>query len=100
MRPVVAIELVRHVRLTILRALVDCKDWRSNESFLTTMVDEIGLAAERDEIVAELKWLAREGLVETTKVAGLIIAQLTDKGMLVARGRKTHEGVRRPSKKS
>jgi hypothetical protein len=100
MRPEIAEELTRHVRLTILRALLDCKDWRANESFLSTMVDEIGLSAEREEVVMQCYWLEGEGLVENKVVADLVIAQLTEEGMQVARGRKTHMGVRRPSKKS
>lgn len=99
MRPVVAVEVKRHIRLTILRALLESQDSRANANILATMVDEMGLGASEEDVEREIAWLADRDLVETVKVSGIVIAQLTDKGMLVARGRKVVEGVRRPSKK-
>lgn len=100
MRPVYAGEIQRHVRLTILRVLIDSNDWRANESILATMVDEIGLSVDREQVVAEIRWLADTKLVEVTEIADLLIAQLTEEGMQVGRGRKTHPGVRKPAKQS
>jgi hypothetical protein len=99
MRHEVSEGLRRHQRIAILRALFDCKDWRANDSFLTTMLDDLALSAEREEVVQELGWLKRQGMIETSQVADLIVAQLTEKGMQVAIGQKTHAGILKPRKK-
>jgi Fe2+ or Zn2+ uptake regulation protein len=99
-RQIYAEEVTKHVRLTILRVLVDSHDWRANESILATMVDEMGISVDRPKVVEEIRWLETAGLVEVTDISGFLIAQCTEEGMQVARGRKTYEGVRRPHKKS
>lgn len=88
----------QHVRLTILRLLQDTPTYAVNDSVLTDAVNAMGLSCSRDQLGTNLTWLEEQRLVILLHPApGLIVAQLTDRGADVAKGRAIVQGVQRPS---
>ena len=53
----------RHLRLALLRALLDCNGRTGHESLLTDMVGAVHIMADRDQVRAELLWLHRSDMV-------------------------------------
>ncbi len=91
----------RHVRLAILRLLVEAPGYALNSSILVDAVGALGLAASRDQIRGEIAWLAEQGLVTADELpGGLVVATLTERGSDVASGRATVPGVQRPTPKA
>lgn len=86
-----------HLRLLILRALVDAPGCIANASILKSIAQSLGLPATRDQIHTAITWLAEQALVERTEVGALVVARLTEGGQDVAEGRARCDGVARPS---
>ncbi|WP_431282711.1 hypothetical protein ACQW02_25440 [Humitalea sp. 24SJ18S-53] len=86
-----------HLRIAILRALNDDPGRASNESLLMDLVQAVHISADRDQVRDELLWLHAEDLVAATVTRGSMMALLTERGAMVAEGRRTHEGVKRPN---
>lgn len=86
-----------HLRLLILRALVDAPACSANASILKSIAHEFGLPATRDQIHTAIGWLDEQALVKRSEVGSLIIARLTERGQDVAEGRARCDGVARPS---
>lgn len=86
-----------HLRLLILRALVDAPACSANASILKSIAHEFGITATRDQVHTAIGWLAEQGLVARSEVGTLIIARLTERGQDVAEGRARVDGVARPS---
>lgn len=86
-----------HLRLMILRALVDAPGCVANASILKSVSQSLGLPATRDQIHTAISWLAEQGLVDRTEVGTLVVACLTERGQDVAEGRARVDGVARPT---
>lgn len=89
--------LRRHRRLAILRHLEACHDYTSNASILVDVLDGVGVASSRDQVITELAWLKDNGFVTYEDRAEFIVVEATRAGVEVARGRATHPGIQRPS---
>jgi len=88
--------VIFHIRLTILRELMRTNGYRSNESVLYDVISQYGLGCGRDCVRTQISWLADQGLV-TLGDAGVLIPELTQRGLDVASGAVTVPGVKRPS---
>ncbi|MBI0530079.1 VpaChn25_0724 family phage protein [Sphingomonas sp. TX0522] len=87
-----------HLRLTLLRVLAEAPGYCTNSSILHQAVNSMGLRASRDQVAAELAWLAEQRAIETAEPAiGLIVATLTNRGHDVQSGCSTLPGVQKPS---
>ncbi|WP_028588252.1 hypothetical protein [Desulfocurvus vexinensis] len=89
--------LVEHLRITILRLLLEQTDYTLNESLIADMSTEYGFSPSRDRVRNELYWLREQGLVELREPSGLAVATLTERGADVAAGRALAPGIKRPS---
>lgn len=82
-------------RLVILRSLLECRG-EANESMLQSCLDVYGIKVSRDEVRANLSWLADSGLIEVEHVGECMVATLTGRGSDVAEGRAIVPGVKKP----
>jgi Fe2+ or Zn2+ uptake regulation protein len=83
-------------RTCILKTLESAPGYKSNESLLHMMVNDFGLTSSRDQVRAELAWLAEQGLLDLEEIAGIYVVQITLRGVDVARGHAVVPGVKRP----
>lgn len=89
-----------HLRLTILRILAAAPGYSCNEALLHDVLrDDWKFGATRDQVAAELEWLAEQGLADVVELVGLKIATISGRGSDVAQGLAVVPGVRRPSPK-
>ena len=91
---------IRHLRLALLRALAspeECPGHRAHESLLRDLVNAVSIAADREQVRAELLWLHEKGLVQVDTAAGALTATITDDGLETAAGRKVVPGVKQPN---
>lgn len=86
-----------HLRIAILRALNDDPGRVGNESMLMDLVQAVHISADREQIREELVWLAEQDLVLVAVARGSLGATITERGSMVAEGRRTHAGVKRPN---
>lgn len=86
-----------HLRLTILRLLEEDTNYTMNDSMITDLAAEFGFSPSRDRVRTELAWLREQGLIQYENGSAIIIAQLTERGADVAKGRTTVPGIKRPS---
>ncbi|TXH36308.1 MAG: ArsR family transcriptional regulator [Rhodospirillaceae bacterium] len=87
----------QHLRLALMRAMLDCPARRAHESLLVDLVAGVGIAADRDQVREALLWLHDQELVVGEVAHGSIVATLTERGEWVAEGKRDHEGVKRPN---
>lgn len=92
--------LREHRRLIILRILKKAPSYTANESLITQVVQEYGNMATRDQVRTELIWLQEKGFVKVDDVADLYIAEITIRGIEVAKGIAVVPGIQQPSPKS
>ena len=86
------------MRLVMLRSIVDDGD-SLNESMLQDVLGLYGHNVSRDRVRTEMRWLEEQNLVTITDVAGILVARLTGRGMDIASGKATIDGVKRPRPK-
>lgn len=87
-----------HVRLAILRLLVDAPAYSANDSVLSQAVQAMGLACTRSQMRGHLSWLEEQRLVTLMHpLVTLTVATVTERGGDVAAGRSRMQGVARPS---
>jgi repressor of nif and glnA expression len=86
------------MRLVMLRSINDDGD-SLNESMLQDVLSLYGHNVSRDRVRTEMRWLEEQGLVAIADVAGILVAQLTGRGMDIASGKATIDGVKRPRPK-
>jgi hypothetical protein len=91
-------ELREHARLSILQMLEDAPRYTSNVFLMTDLLIIYGIGYTRDQVVAEVHWLAEQGLVTKEDLSGFIVATATVRGVEVAQGIARHPGIqpRRP----
>jgi hypothetical protein len=94
----IAEEWMRHLRLSVLRSLLDLPQNIGHESMLVDLVNAIGIGADRDQVRGVVKWLSDQGLVTCEVKRGALVASLTDRGESVAEGKANYPGVKRPSR--
>jgi Fe2+ or Zn2+ uptake regulation protein len=89
-----------HVRLTILKILLEAPAYSANDSIIHMAVESMGLAATRDRIRTELVWLEEQGLLKRTQPhPDVTVGCITQRGQDVANGMAQCPGVQRPSPK-
>ena len=81
-------------RLSILLLLDDAI--AANEALLQTALSNFGHTPSADQVAGDIAWLAEQGLVTTSGLAGLVVAKITQRGSDVANGRAVVPGVQRP----
>ncbi len=86
----------QHVRLTILRFLLEAPGYTANASTLKTVCQAFALVVSGDQIRTNIGWLADQRLVTRTVQDDMVIATLTERGGDVAEGRARVDGVARP----
>ena len=87
----------RHRRLSILRALAEAPEYRTNDSLLTTIVNDFGIVSTRDQVRTDMTWLRDQGFVGLRETAGVLIATLSEAGGEIAAGRRSDPGIARPA---
>lgn len=88
--------LSKHRRLTILKFLEVSPEYTSNASILVEVCNDFGVTSTRDQIAGELGWLQEQGFVELESSGAFIVATATNRGVEIALGQATHDGVKRP----
>ncbi len=89
--------VIQEARLILLRLLLESGGYTSNSSILDMALDAYGVSLSRDQVDAQLAWLAEQQLVTVERVATITRATLTLRGQDVANGDATVPGVKRPS---
>lgn len=84
-------------RLVILKLLEQAPDYRGNAYLLQTALNDFGHAVGMDRLHTDIAWLDEQGLLVASSVGGITIAQLTQRGGDIAKGRGTVPGVKRPA---
>jgi hypothetical protein len=89
--------VAEHLRITILRLLLEHPSYTLNDSMIKDLVPKFGFRPSRDRIRTQLAWLAEQDLARVECTGGCHVAHLTERGEDVARGYTTVPGVKRPS---
>lgn len=84
------------VRLIILNELSRQPGYRLNDGLLLRVLETFGHMKPRDYVRAELDWLADAGAVTIAEIGGVVIAELTERGLEHVERRKLIPGVARP----
>ncbi|HHK74840.1 MAG TPA: hypothetical protein ENJ57_06710 [Rhizobiales bacterium] len=88
--------LSKHRRLTILKFLLDSPEYTSNASILEEVCNSFGVTSNRDQIVGDIQWLKEVGFVSSNGQGDFIVVSATARGVEIAQGKASHEGVQRP----
>jgi Fe2+ or Zn2+ uptake regulation protein len=83
-------------RLVILLVLMEDPGYSVNEYVLQTCLEALGHQVSLDRVKTDLEWLAEQGLVAASEVAGVKVARLTGRGADAATGKIIVPGVKRP----
>lgn len=90
----------RHRRISILTYLYQtAAAYRSNDSLLTTIVNDFGIVTTRAQMRGELTWLRDQGYISLREIEGVMVATLTEAGTDIATGHRTDPGIARRSPK-
>ena len=91
--------MFENARITMLKALHKQPSYRLNTSVLKDVVNGYGITLGRDQIMTNISWLERQGLVATEEIGGgsITLVTLTGAGQDVAEGTVFIKGVKRPS---
>lgn len=85
-------------RLVLLRLLAEQNGYRANSSTLHSGLHHLAVAGTRDDVLTDLTWLGEQGLARVSEaVAGVLVAELTGRGLDVSKGLAAVPGVSRPS---
>jgi hypothetical protein len=88
--------VAEHLRITILRLLLEDTGYSCNESLLLDAVEDYGFEPSRDKLRTQLAWLAEQGLITLGGSDSCQVATLTARGEDAAKGRAKVPGVKRP----
>ncbi len=90
--------MIEDLRLSILRILAEAPGYELGAGVLIAALEGFGHQVSRDTLGIELAWLAEQGLLTLSNVAGILpIALLTSRGADAAAGRAVVPGIRRPA---
>jgi len=89
--------VTEHLRITILRLLVEQPDYTLNDSLLRDLVPQFGFRPSRDIIRTQLAWLEEQGLVTVDQSGSCHVVRLIERGEEVAKGYATVPGIKRPT---
>jgi len=92
----------QHLRLSILKFLLELRFSGANESLLLDALRDLRIKADRSQVREALAWLAERNLIKIDRFGddgGLMLAEITELGIDVALGDRQCEGVRPPSRK-
>ncbi|MEQ1672339.1 MAG: hypothetical protein ABL893_15915 [Hyphomicrobium sp.] len=84
------------VRRIVLDELARQPGYRLNDDLLLRVLESFGHNKSRDYIRAELDWLEKVRALSLTEVGGIVIAELTERGLDHVERRKLIAGVARP----
>lgn len=85
-----------HRRLTILRLLAARQAYTLDESVISRLLGEYGLAVSRDRLKTDLAWLEEQDLIVGQKPGGVWVATLTSRGFDARKGLTVVPGVAQP----
>lgn len=83
-------------RLVILRVLSELPSYRGNSSVIANLLHHFGHSPSRDQVKAELRWLADVGALTIDEAGSVLVATLTERGQDTAEGRVRIDGIARP----
>lgn len=84
------------VRRIVLEELARQADYTLNDDLLLRVIETFGHKKPRDYLRAELDWLERAKSVTLTEIGGVVIAELTERGLDHVERRKLIPGVAKP----
>lgn len=84
------------VRRIVLEELARQPNYRLNDDLLLRVLEGFGHMKARDYLRAELDWLEKVKAVALTDVAGVVIAELLERGLDHVERRRLITGVARP----
>lgn len=84
------------VRRLLLEELARQPGYRLNDDLLMRMLETHGHMKPRDYVRGELDWLEKAKALSLTEVGGIVIAELTERGLEHVERRKLIAGVARP----
>jgi hypothetical protein len=83
-------------RLVILRLLESTPGYSANDSLLHLALEDFGHRVSREQVRADLAWMAARKLLVIEQIAGITIVTATSRGLDVAQGKAIVPGVKRP----
>jgi len=83
-------------RLLILRALNAANGYALRDSVLQRAIETSAAAVSLDRLRTDLDWLAEQNLLAVQRADAHWMASITDRGMDIATGRASVNGVDRP----
>lgn len=83
-------------RLVMLRILSELPSYRGNSSVIANLLHRLGHSPSRDQVKAELRWLADVGALAIDEAGSVLVATLTERGQDAAEGRVCIDGIARP----
>ena len=84
------------IRRIVLEELARQPGYRLNDDLLLRVLETYGHVKPRDYLRAELDWLDKARAVALAEVGGIVIAELTERGLEHVERRKLIAGVARP----
>lgn len=84
------------MRLKMLQLLAQANGYSMNHELLQNALGAVGIRATSDQVRAELGWLEQVTTVKLMDVGTLVVAELTERGLDVARGLSIVRGIDRP----
>lgn len=84
-------------RLCILRLLKSAPGYSANDSIIDDVLGQFGHNISRDLVRSHVRWLEEQGLVTVEMLGITLNARATQRGIDIAKGDATCEGVKRPS---
>lgn len=88
--------LRKDMRLVILRILSELPSHRGNSSVIAGLLRTLGHSWTRDQVKAELRWLAEVGALAVDEAGSVLVATLSERGQDAAEGLITIDGIARP----
>jgi Fe2+ or Zn2+ uptake regulation protein len=83
-------------RLKILELLAETAGYSANNELLQTALAAMGLRLSAASVKAELSFLSDCGTLTLIDVGHLVVAELTERGLDVAKGLSSMRGIARP----
>ncbi len=83
-------------RILMLQLMDAAPGGETSAQMITTQLQGTPTVLWFDDVVAQLNWLKNEELCEVTENPDVILAKISRKGSLAARGLRRHKGIDRP----